>query len=161
LSEKWVVDASSLIILGKLSLLHLLTHLSDELIIPEGVAAEVLKGPRNDKAKTWMKKEGKNHKKNIGPINLNIASWDLGPGEDEVISYCYSNPQCTAIIDDKAAKKCAKTFSIKVKGTLAVLMMAKKKELIPEVRPILDQMIGAGFRIKSNLYQKILEIINE
>ncbi len=40
-------------------------------------------------------------------------------------------------------------------------MMAKKKELIPEVRPILDQMIEAGFRIKSNLYQKILEIINE
>ncbi|NIM11067.1 MAG: hypothetical protein GTO45_03695 [Candidatus Aminicenantes bacterium] len=42
MNEKWVVDASSLIILGKLSLLHLLTHLSDELIIPEGVAGEVL-----------------------------------------------------------------------------------------------------------------------
>ncbi len=78
MSEKWVVDASTLIILGKLSLFYLLTHLSDELIIPEGVATEVLKGPRNDKAKIWMKKEGKNYKKNIGPINLNIASgtWD-------------------------------------------------------------------------------------
>ncbi len=67
MSEKWVVDASTLIILGKVSLLHLLTRLSNELIIPEGVAIEILKGPRNDKAKIWMKKEGKNYKKNIGP----------------------------------------------------------------------------------------------
>jgi predicted nucleic acid-binding protein len=161
LNEKWVVDSSSLIILGKLSLLHLLTQLSDELIIPEGVAREVLKGPRHDRARKWMKEEGKKYKKNIGPIDISIASWDLGPGEDEVISYCYSNPQYAAIIDDKAAKKCAKTFSIKVKGTLAVLTMARKKELIPEVKPILDQMIKAGFRIKSNLYHKILEIVNE
>lgn len=161
MNEIWVVDASSLIVLGKLSLLHLLTHLSDGLIIPNGVAREVLKGPRNDRAKTWMKKEGKKYKKNIGAINLRIASWDLGPGEDEVISYCYSNPQYTAIIDDKAAKKCAKTFSIKVKGTLAIIMKAKKEELITDVKPILDQMIEVGFRIKSNLYQKILEIVNE
>jgi predicted nucleic acid-binding protein len=40
-------------------------------------------------------------------------------------------------------------------------MMAKKKELIPEVKPILDQMIEAGFRIKSNLYKRILEIVSE
>lgn len=57
MNEKWVVDASSLIVLGKLSLLHLLTHLSDELIIPNGVAREVLRGPRNDRAKIWMKKK--------------------------------------------------------------------------------------------------------
>jgi predicted nucleic acid-binding protein len=161
LAEKWVVDASSLIILGKLSLLHLLIQLSDELIIPGGVAKEISKGPVKDKAKSWLKKGGKKYQKNVKAIDPNIASWDLGPGENEVISFCYKNPQYTAIIDDKAAKKCAITFSIKVKGTLALIIMAKKAGLIPEAKPILEQMIEAGFRIKSNLYQKILEIVDE
>lgn len=161
MKEKWVVDASSLIILGKLSLLHLLTQLSEELIIPNSVAREVSRGPRHDKAKAWIKNEGKKYKKSIGRIDLRIASWDLGPGENEVISYCYSNLQYTAIIDDKAAKKCAKTFSIKVKGTLAILVLARQAGLIPEVKPILDRMIEFGFRIDDSLYQKILTIVKE
>lgn len=161
MNEKWVIDASSLIILGKLSLLHILTSLCDELVIPDGVAIEVLKGPSGDKAKTWLKKEGQKYQKNIGSINLKIASWDLGPGENEVISYCYSNPQYTAIIDDGAAKKCAKSFSIKVKGTLAILIIAKKAGLVPEVKPVMDKMIEAGFRISVTLYKNILEIVNE
>ncbi|UCH97609.1 MAG: hypothetical protein JSV88_12385 [Candidatus Aminicenantes bacterium] len=58
MNEKWVIDASSLIILGKLSLLHILTGLCDELVISDGAATEVLKGPPGDKAKAWLKKEG-------------------------------------------------------------------------------------------------------
>jgi predicted nucleic acid-binding protein len=83
------------------------------------------------------------------------------PGENEVISHCYSNPQYTAIIDDGAAKKCAKSFSIKVKGTLALLILAKKAGLVPEVKPVMDKMIEAGFRISVTLYEDILEIVNE
>ena len=161
MNERWVIDASSLIILGKLSLLHLLTHLCDELIIPEGVANEIVKGTPGDKAKILLKNEGQKYQKNIGAINLKIASWDLGPGENEVISHCCSNPQYTAIIDDGAAKKCAQSFSIKVKGTLALLIIAKKQNLIPEVKPVMDNMIEAGFRMNFALYKKILEIVNE
>jgi hypothetical protein len=69
LNEKWVIDASSLIILGKLSLLHIFTYLCDELVIPDGVAIEILKGPPGDKAITWLKKEGQKYQKIIGPIN--------------------------------------------------------------------------------------------
>jgi predicted nucleic acid-binding protein len=92
---------------------------------------------------------------------LKIASWDLGPGESEVISYCYANRQYTAIIDDRSGNKCAQTFSIKVKGTLAILVMAKEAKLIPKVKPIVDQMKARGFRIKSDLYHKIIELANE
>lgn len=161
MNKKWVVDASSLIILGKLSLLHILTRLCDDLVIPDGVAIEILNGPPGDKAKTWLKKEGYKYRKNIGPINLMIASWDLGPGENEVLSYCYSNPQYTAIIDDGAAKKCARSLSIKVKGTLALLIIAKQSGLVPKVKPVVDKMIEAGFRISTALYKDILEIVNE
>lgn len=161
MSKRWVFDSSSLIILGKLSLLNILNHLCEELIIPNGVVEEILRGPGHDKAKTWVQKEGKKYKKDIGPISLKIASWDLGLGENEVLSYCYANSQYVAIIDDRAAKKCANTFSIKTKGTLSIVMSAKKAGLIPEVKPVLDQMIEAGFRIKDSLYKKVIEMVNE
>lgn len=161
MNKIWVVDSSALIVLGKLSLLNILPHLCDNLIIPDGVANEILNGPEEDKAKSWIKKDGRKYQRNIGPISLNIASWDLGAGETEVISHCHSNTQYVAIIDDRAAKKCAETFAIKVKGTLAIIISAKKKGLIPEVKPILDQMLEYGFRIKTTLYKKILEIVNE
>jgi predicted nucleic acid-binding protein len=161
LDETWVIDSSSLIILGKLSLLHILPQLCNELIIPEGVAREIAKGPRNDRARIWLDKEGKGYLRNIEPINLVTASWDLGQGETEVISYCYAVPQKIAIIDDKAAKKCAEALSISVKGTLAIIILAKKSKLIPKAKPVLKQMIDAGFRIKNSLYEKILEIVEE
>ncbi|UCH92670.1 MAG: DUF3368 domain-containing protein [Candidatus Aminicenantes bacterium] len=162
MNKTWVVDSSALIILGKLSLLDILPpQLCDNLIIPEGVAKEILNGPDEDMAKSWLKKDGKKYQKNIGPISLNIASWDLGAGETKVLSHCRWNTQNAAIIDDRAAKKCAETFSIKVKGTLAIIMSAKKAGLISEVKPILDRMLEFRFRIKSTLYKKILEIVNE
>jgi predicted nucleic acid-binding protein len=40
-------------------------------------------------------------------------------------------------------------------------MSAKKAGLISEVKPILDRMLEYGFRIKSTLYKKILEMVNE
>lgn len=161
MNERWVIDSSSLIILGKLSLLHILPQLCNELVIPEVVAKEIANGPRNDKARTWLKKDGKKYRRNIEPIHLRIASWDLGAGETEVISYCYSNPHYVAIIDDRAAKKCAGSFSINVKGTLAIIVLAKKAKLIPKAKPVLDLMIDHGFRVKDSLYSKILEIVGE
>ena len=161
MNNTWVVDSSTLIILGKLSLLHILPRLCDNLIIPDGVATEILSGPDEDRAKSWIKEDGKKYQKNIGPISINIASWDLGIGETEVISHCRWNPQNVAIIDDRAAKKCAETFALKVKGTLAIIMSAKNAGLISEVKSVLDRMLEYGFRIKSTLYKKILEMVNE
>ncbi len=37
MSSRWVVNASPLILLGKVDQLHLLQALTEELIIPEGV----------------------------------------------------------------------------------------------------------------------------
>jgi len=156
-----VVNASPLIVLGKVSMLDILPNLCRELIIPEGVALEISRGPSDDNAKRWIENEGQNFIKDIGPINFRIASWDLGLGETEVLSYCFSNPGYAAIVDDLAAKKCAGTFSLKSKGTLAVLVIAKKNKLIPEIKPVLDRIIDYGFRVSPRLYKQILTMVDE
>ena len=45
MSKVWVIYSSLLIVLGKISQLSLLLKLADEVIVPEGVAAEVGRGP--------------------------------------------------------------------------------------------------------------------
>ena len=39
--ERWVVNASPVILLGKAGVIHLLPELCAELVVPEGVLAEV------------------------------------------------------------------------------------------------------------------------
>ncbi len=42
-------------------------------------------------------------------VDMEVAAWDLGSGESEVISLCRKGENKTAIIDDLAARKCAST----------------------------------------------------
>jgi predicted nucleic acid-binding protein len=48
-------------------------------------------------------------------------AWDLGAGETAVLSYALANSGWTAVVDDNAARKCARSFAISAKGTLAVV----------------------------------------
>ena len=71
------------------------------------------------------------------PALPEILAWDLGKGETAVLSYALTNPGWTAIIDDRAARKCAMSFSIPIKGTLAVVILAKKHGLVDSAADVL------------------------
>jgi predicted nucleic acid-binding protein len=88
-------------------------------------------------------------------------AWDLGAGETAVISYVAANPGWTAILDDGAARRCARAFDIPVKGTLAVVLLAKQRKLIPSARTLLGQLRNNGFRIEENLLIVALRTIGE
>ncbi len=46
-------------------------------------------------------------------------------------------------------------------GVLGVLALAKRKGLLPEIRPALDALLRAGFRISNDLYRFVLEDADE
>lgn len=48
----------------------------------------------------------------IEEIAPDVAAWDLGKGESEVLSLAVKNPDCAAIIDDRAARRCAQTLGV-------------------------------------------------
>jgi predicted nucleic acid-binding protein len=52
--RKWVVNASPLIVLGRINHLFLLKHLAEEIVVPAGVAKEIARGPEDDPAKQWL-----------------------------------------------------------------------------------------------------------
>jgi hypothetical protein len=56
--KKWVVNASPLIVLAKISHLFLLQQLAEDLVVPAGVAKEIAQGPGDDPARQWLLSHG-------------------------------------------------------------------------------------------------------
>jgi len=157
---KIVINASPLIVLSRLELLDFSVSLFEELIIPNGVKEEILDGPE-DKANKWMIMKGKEYVRTIDRIEPIIAPWDIGKGETEVLSYTYQNHEFIAGIDDKAARKCAKAISVKVIGTIGIILRLKQQKRIESVKYYLKELNKQGFRLSPDIYKHALYIANE
>jgi len=133
--KKAVVDASPLVFLAKLNHLSLLTHLYEEITIPETVYIEAVEQglfygyPDASLIAAFVRKLGE------GSI-LKPSSWlkglkeaSLGKGEKETIALAYELG-AEAIIDDSRARKIARKYGVRTRGTLGVLTRAYRLNLI-------------------------------
>ena len=91
----------------------------------------------------------------VDPI---IASWGIGEGESQVLSWAHQNPGFRAIIDDLAARRCASTLNIPAKGCVGVVVLAKQKGLIPEIKTVLEELVEVGLRVSDRLIQEALDL---
>ena len=135
-SGRFVVNASPLIYLPQVNCLHLLNELAAEVVVPEAVVDEVragsyrqLENPRIEDA-GWLRIEPDL------PIPPEIAGWDLGAGESQVLAHTVaSSDGSKAVLDDLQARRCARALSLELIGTLGVILLSKKLDLIPFARP--------------------------
>jgi len=144
--ERWAVNASPIISLARVDRADLLLSIPDVCVVPQAVVSEIMAGPESDPARNFVQ----NRPIEIVDIpapSAEIMGWDLGSGETSVLSFALANPDYTAILDDLAARKCANGFSIRVKGTLAVVLMAKQKKLIPSASEVLRSLQSADSAI--------------
>ena len=159
--NKAVVNASPLIFLSKAGIIHLLQEEGSEVLVPECVAQEILKrGSHDVTAKTvastaWLKTI------EVPEVPALIQSWDLGPGESSVLAYAYSNPGVTAIIDDGPGRYCAETLGIPLRGTLGLVMMAKKRGVIPAARPLVAVLKQHGMYLSESILDRAMSLIDE
>ena len=160
MTKLWVVNASPLIVLGKISQIDLLVKVPDALVIPQGVVDEINMGPQNDPARLWIENSGHQYIREATP-NPVVQNWDLGMGETHVISWALANRNYEAIIDDLAARKCAQTLSVQVCGTLGVILRAKKAGAIDKIKPLLSDLQNTGFRIAPDLMDTALKLAGE
>ena len=161
MGRKWAVNASPLIILGKLSRLSLLTDLAETLVIPTAVAEEIEQGPEDDPARVWLSGPGRDFVKDAGAVQPGIANWDLGTGENHVLSWALKNPGFEVILDDLASRKCATVLSIPVRGTLGVLLLAKKEGRVATLEPLLGEVLRAGLRISTEVLEAARRLAGE
>lgn len=84
---------------------------------------------------TWIKRVSS---PNPNPLT---ETFDLGKGETEVINIALTNNiDSRVIIDDSAARKCAKALNVPFIGTGGLLILAKRKGLIPSVSEALEKI---------------------
>ncbi|MEJ1964395.1 MAG: DUF3368 domain-containing protein [Gammaproteobacteria bacterium] len=82
----------------------------------------------------------------------------LGPGETTILNVALRvAPQCLVLMDDAAARAEAHARGIAVTGTAGVLLVARRRKLIPAVRPRLEKLFAAGFRMSPGVIGAILE----
>ena len=105
--REWVVNASPVILLGKVGHLGLLEALCAQMIIPVAVVTEVCADPHLDAGQDWLRDQAQAYVHDAGPVDPLIRTWDLGAGESKVLTWARENPGYEAILDDRAARNCA------------------------------------------------------
>lgn len=154
-----VVDSSPLIYLGKIGKLKLLVELYGKLkvIIPPSVYNEVVvqgeqKGFEDAKE---VKKEINNfliqrpEQKTVKDIRNRLPSGlRLGRGEIECIALCIEREKLM-LSDDDDAKKFARVYGVKGKGTLYILLRSYKQGLLSKSECIesFEEIVDSGFWI--------------
>lgn len=89
-------------------------------------------------------------------------SQHLDAGEAAAITLAKELSVQYLIIDERRGRKVAQDEGIETIGLIGVILEAKTKNLIPLVKPVIDQLIAeAGFYLKESFYQKVLRSVGE
>ncbi|MBN1485050.1 MAG: DUF3368 domain-containing protein [Chloroflexia bacterium] len=148
-----VVNSSPFIALEKIGYLHLLPTLWGTLHVPPAVQREVFE---IRPMPPWVEQVSLQQ-----PIASRIASVRLGPGEREVIALALELDAEEVILDDLPARRLASALKIPVIGTLGLLLRAKKRDLIPLVRPLVEALENHGFYASERIIHGILTAAGE
>ncbi|USR90244.1 DUF3368 domain-containing protein [Phormidium yuhuli AB48] len=66
------------------------------------------------------------------------------------------------LINERLGRREAINLGLSITGLLGILLVAKRRGLITQIRPIMDRLIWeANFRIGSNLYREVLAAAGE
>lgn len=90
-----------------------------------------------------------------------IARWELGAGESQVLSLALETPGSEVVIDDLAARKCAKTLGCRMIGTVGAILVGKQRGYVPAVKPLLTQLLESGLRLSESMVQAVLMAADE
>jgi predicted nucleic acid-binding protein len=109
MSNHWILNASPLIVLARIRQAGLFAALAEKVVLPQAVANEILAGPEHDPAYQLVR-QGDFEIVNAPPASETLLAWDLGAGETSVLALAIAEPGWTAILDDAAARRCARSF---------------------------------------------------
>ena len=156
-----VVNASPLIFLTKVGLLEVLWEPSVPVLVPDVVLAEIGGLDVDDPAVQAVQQSKWMRVVTTPAIPDVVLAWDLDAGESAVLAVALSQTGATVILDDLAARRCARVLNIQSQGTLGLVLVAKQHGLIPAVRPVLGQLREAGMYMSDRLERQILDEAGE
>jgi predicted nucleic acid-binding protein len=153
--RRWVVNASPLIFLAHIDALPLLKRLTDEVVVPFSVHQEVLAGAGQGSGMTAFELPDWLILREDLPLLPEIAGWDLGAGESQVLAHTVFSSR-EAVMDDLQGRHCARALGVPTTGTLGVILRAKKAGLVPAARPLVEELLKKGLYLSRNLWSRPL-----
>lgn len=150
-----VADSSPLICFAILDKLPLLDSVSGKVIVPEAVYNElaVPEKPYAETLSVYLKDKVKNVS-NI--LAVNMLCHEIDRGEAEAIVLALEQNIKRIIIDDSKGRRAARKEGLQPVGSIGILLRAKTKGLVTEVKPLLDELIKNGIRMSESLYESAL-----
>ena len=143
-----IINSSPLIVLLKSQQANLIPQLFTEVLVPLGVFEEVT--TKNDIASTQLPSISWIKTVDVNTIAPEVAAWDLGKGESQVLSLALKNSDA-AIVDDRAARRCGQALSIITIGTGGLLILAKRRGIIQSISPGIQALRDAGLWLSDSL----------
>ena len=156
-----IVDASPLIVLLKSGLDFVLPAIFDRVLVTEAVRNEVLAGPPNDKATLLFPSVSYLEIVSDELADRGVDRYRLGIGETQTLLKARLTPNSAVLIDDSAARKCARDLSIEFLGTGRLLVTAKKRDLIDSFATAMDMVQDAGLWVGSDVRNLLTNMADE
>jgi len=159
-----VSDTSVLVCLAYLGRLDLLATLYVDVVVPTAVANEAARPragyggvPRTDLASL--------HVVEAPPAAVEAMRTrfpDLHAGELAALAVAIDLPVDAVLIDEADGRAAAATLGLRVVGTIGVLLAAKSRGLVVEVRPLIDVLIDElRFRVAPAFRADVLRLAGE
>ena len=159
---KVVTNTSPQILLAKIGRLSLLTQLYNEVLIPASVLEELNAKPGDEVRQIHTFIQARKFRVQKAASNyLSYLSEDLGDGEREAIALAIETNADLVILDDREGRTIAQTSGLSVTGTIGVLVEARQRNLVSEIRPELDRLIEAGMWLDEVFYHRVLQEFGE
>jgi predicted nucleic acid-binding protein len=158
-----VADAGPLVYLSVVGELDLLPKLYDHILVPRFVFEEVvekgagLPGSEELKAADWP--DVREVASDESVFRTLRATLDIG--EAAAISLACSEGADLVLVDDRRGRQAARRLQLGVRGTLGVLLQAKREGAINEIATRIQRLIAAGFWVSDEVVRRVLVAAGE
>lgn len=161
MSERVIVNASPMIALLGIGQEGLLPRLFGEVLLPEAVRDEIEAGLSKDANVGRLAKLSGIETAPSAPVPESVEGWGLGRGESAVLAVASTEANARAVLDDLAARRCARFLGVPVLGTGRILVMAKQRGLISSVGEQIERLSANQFRMSPKLIGMLLHAAGE
>jgi predicted nucleic acid-binding protein len=150
------VNSSPLIFLAKLGLLEVLRLGDLPVLVPDAVLAEIASYGSQDEVLRQVQGLDWLQVVPTPPIPAVVSARPLGAGEAAVLAVALEQRNSEVVLDDRAARKSAQALGLPFQGTLGLVLVAKRVGMLPEVKPVLEQLRGLGMYLSDRLVVETL-----
>lgn len=146
--------SSPLIAFAAIEQLPLFSAIVESILIPPTVAREI--APSFPTLPPWLR---------VQDLTLSLPSSVLrhsfGDGEQEALALAVEIQAERILLDDRPARRVAEELGLLATGTAGILLVAKRRALLPRIRPALDARLRTSFFLSPQLYDELLRAAGE